>query len=376
MNLKKTGTLISELTRSKDWRISFVPFVMGCVYLWCFHFQLSFSWHHFAVLLLSLLTTMGFASLGYFINELFDISADAKAGKLNRLALLQKNQIVLLGLALLLLTFLPWVYLPKSTFTYYLIAAELACFLFYSLPFIRLKESTYAAGIVDACYAYLVPGLLSYHTFSLLGPNSHNLPTLFFVCIFFIGYRNIFIHQVNDIANDKRAKISTLPQSLGVTKSTLLLRLLFLLELLLVFSFSAQFIVIHRFHLFWLLVVVAYLWYRRVNIKHVFSSSSFTSLSEERHFPDLLYQLWFPLSYLVLAIIVDWRWVIIVPLHYLFLLKYRIIYKLWHFLWVKNLKPALSLLVNYTIYFFFRLFGVNLKKKNLSALEYLKSKFN
>ena len=231
-------TMISNLTierlniatRSKDWMTSFVPFVMGCVYLWLWWFEFSFDFDLVLVILLSLVTSIGFAGLGYFINEYFDLESDAKAGKQNKLAPVTSFGRLIILIIVLLLTFTPWIFLPKNNFSFILIGLQIILFLLYSMPFPRLKESIYLSLVLDALYAYSVPLLLSFHTFSLLAKSSMYPPWffLFFLAVTFIGLRNILTHQIKDIFKDEFSGQKTLPMVVGFNATVQLVKLLIL----------------------------------------------------------------------------------------------------------------------------------------------------
>ena len=139
---------VLSATRISDWRLSFVPFIIGCVYFWASLLHLDFSFFHFLIFCLSICTSFGFAALGYFINEFFDKKHDAQAGKINKLAILTWPKQLFLFLLILVLCFAPWLVLPTSRFSIILITIEILCFLLYSLPFIRLKNTYYFAGIL------------------------------------------------------------------------------------------------------------------------------------------------------------------------------------------------------------------------------------
>ena len=108
---------LSTITRARDWRLSFVPFIMGCVYLWLWGFGLPFTIEIIWLTFLSLVTTVGFASLGYFINEFFDKESDARAGKINKLAHLSPGIQIFIFSLVLALTLLPWIWLPSTKIT-------------------------------------------------------------------------------------------------------------------------------------------------------------------------------------------------------------------------------------------------------------------
>ena len=381
MNIKSLFQQIGSATRSKDWRLSFVPFIIACVYLWSSLFALEFSGKHIILFLLSLCTTFGFAAFGYFVNEFFDKEEDLKAGKLNKLSLLSLPTQLLLFLVISMVCFLPWFFLPKNTTTYWLISAEIASFLLYSLPYLRLKKSVFFAGVLDAFYAYLIPGLLSYHTYSLVSSTSSSyFPILFFLCLFFIGYRNILIHQIKDVLGDQKAKVKTLPQYIGVKQSYNLLKILFVLEMTLLLAFSLSLAWHNNIYLLWLLAVISYLIYMHKTIAVVFDKTQYSALLPARHVLELLYQLWFPLVQLLILILIDWRWILILPFHLLLLVNPDYLFTFWGLgkkhLWHQGLRPLLSMLINYPLYLFFRLFGVDLKKDKKSASDYFKNKKN
>lgn len=380
MKVKSAITLIHAATRSSDWRLSFVPFIMACVYLWSSLFNIRFSSYTLIVFVLSICTTFGFAALGYFINEFFDKTDDLQAGKLNKLSTLSSPIQGLLLLAILAFCFLPWFYLPKDKISFYLILAEVTCFLLYSSPYIRLKRSTYLAGIVDALYAYLIPGLLSFHTYGLLAGSAFNVyPLLFFVAMFFIGYRNIFLHQIKDVLGDNKTGMISLPQALGPSKSYILLRLLYYIEIALILAFAIELIYINNLYIPWLVFVLSYLIYVHKDLHKLFFTETYFALLPLRHALDLLYQLFFPLLQLAILIWVDWRWLVLVPFHLLLFVNRDFIIefysKVGHYIWHKSLRPILSALLNYTLFFLFKLFGVDLKKEQQSAISYLKSRF-
>jgi len=380
MKLKSTLAFISATTRSVDWRLSFVPFIMACVYLWSSLFNIGFSLGSLSVFALSVCTTFGFAALGYFINEFFDKADDLKAEKINKLSLISRRWQLALFIVILSACFLPWLYLPKNTITFYLILAELSCFILYSAPYLRMKRSTYFAGILDALYAYLIPGLLSYHTYSLLASRlSSSVPILFFLALFFIGYRNIFLHQIKDILGDQKAGMISLPMRLGVKSSYVFLKLLYFLELVLILSFSVELIFIDKRYMPCLLLAIIYLGYVQADLLKIFKGATYFALLPIRHVLDLLYQLWFPLLQLSILVWIDWRWVIIVPFHLLFFVNRDFIVTFYgrtiDYLWHRSLRHLLSAVLNYPIFLLFKMFGVDLIKENKSALSYLKNKF-
>ncbi len=381
MEFRSLLAKINTLTRAQDWRLSFVPLIMAYVYLWISIHQVAFSWYHLLVFILSITTTVGFAALGYFINEFFDKKQDLAAHKINKLALLPPATTIGLFLVILLLTFGPWLLLPRDNTSYILIAVELALFLLYSLPGIRLKSSAIFSGIVDAMYAYLIPGFLSYHTFHLIALEAETEVYIpwFFVFLFIIGYRNIFIHQLKDILPDIRSKTNSLPQRLGINKSNAFLKTIVILELVLLLTSAIELALHQNLHLAWVLGILIYLFYYRTQIKLIIQSKNIISSLQLTNFLNQLYQVWLPLYALLILTISDWRWICIVPIHLLLFIKRKYLsdtyFKANQLIWHQSLKPLASILINYPIYIMFRLIGVNLKKENKSALQYIKDRF-
>ena len=375
MKLSQAISTLSTLTRARDWRFSFVPFVMGCVYLWLVWFDIHFDADAAILVGLSLLTTFGFAAFGYFINEYFDREADKKAGKINKMEFIKPIYRFLLFMAILSVVFLPWLGLPSDTISYLLIVVEISLFLLYSLPFIRLKEKPLVAGVVDTLYAYVVPLLLSFHTYALYSPKPEFPYFLIFFlsAVFFIGYRNIAIHQVDDLFKDMRAGIRTLPQLLGPSRTNMLMRFLLVGEIVLL---SASFIGLgFSVRAFWgwapfFLVFAAY----RCRTMKGHLNSRFFCIEPIRHATDMAHLVAFPVFVLVLLTIMDIRWGGLLVLHLLVMVPG------YSLKWVREnvIRPiaiAIGYLVNHTIYYLFRIVGVDLVKERKSAFGYIKYKW-
>lgn len=376
------------LTRAKDWRLSFVPFIIGCVYLWLWWFQINFSAAAALLFSLSFVTTVGFASLGYFINEFFDKKIDSKVGKINMLGELPALHQAALFLGCVALTFLPWIWLPKDLTTLTLIGIEVVLFLIYSLPFPRLKNAPFVSGFIDSGYAYVIPLALSFYTYALFA--SATVPCIIYLLIvlmFLIGFRNITIHHVNDIFKDIRSGTRTLPQAIGVDKTNKLIAVLLLSELFVVIVWSIQITWIKPLFFLWVISFVVFLFFRA---QFLFPSTQFKYLSIEplRHLTDPVYQYVFPAICLVLAITVDLKWIVIAPFHFALFLTKPMQVIAWETVYWKTIQlkyagirmfttlvivPS-SLIVNYSIFFIFLLIGINLRKEKKSALMVLKEK--
>jgi 4-hydroxybenzoate polyprenyltransferase len=372
------------LTRAKDWRLSFVPFIIGCVYLWLWWFKVNLSLTASGVFLASFITTFGFAALGYFINEFFDMDVDTRAGKINKLKILPPAYRLALFFVCALTTFLPWVWLPKNMVTYILIVVEVALFLLYSLPFPRLKSIPLISGFIDSGYAYVVPLVLSFYTYSLFA-NNNNLSLIYLLApaLFLIGFRNITIHHVNDIFKDMRSGAKTLPQQIGINATGVLILVLLVSEIMLVLIWSVAVAIQQPVFLIWTAVYVVAIAYRYRLLVPQFRHE-YLSIEPIRHLTDPVYQYVFPATMLLLAITVDYRWVVLVPFHFAALLTrgmqvvalqtaYSKTHALYHS-FLRGVVDPIKISGNYIVYFSFRVIGINLRKENTTAVDAVKKR--
>ena len=388
MHIKDRVKKISFITRSTDWRLSFVPFIIGCVYLWLSVFKICFNVQSLILFFLSVITTIGFASLGYFINEYFDKESDFVAGKTNKLSLLTTQNQLLLFITLSAITFVPWFWLPSDKISWLLISFEIALFLLYSLPFPRFKTNYVVSGFIDSLYAYVIPLLLAYYTYKIYSNGSLE-PFIYALgfATFFIGFRNITIHHVNDIFKDRLSGNNTLPQKIGVKKTSILITILLFYEVIIFVLFSCLSIFNNWLFVFWILFYLLFIFIKFYKLNFNIRIN-YIAIEPIRHLTDKTYQIAFPFFNLIILIIWDWRWTLLLPIHILILtpvyvLKPILFFLKWlhvklrliFFVYIKNtLRKFLSMCINYPIYYLFLIAGVNLKKENMSAIEYFKKK--
>jgi 4-hydroxybenzoate polyprenyltransferase len=362
---------------------------MGCVYLWIWHFGLPFEGWTLLLVALSLITATGFAMLGYFINEFFDQRHDTIAGKPNRLTLLSPKMQVGLLLAAILTAFIPWLWLPNDSTSWVLIGMQVGLLLLYSLPFSRLKAIPFASNLTDMGYAYVVPLLLSFHTYALHAEGEY--PSWFVplvVTVGLVGFRNILIHQVNDVFNDRRAGIKTLPQVIGAKGTATALFILLLLESSSFVGFGMM--VSSRNSSLFLLPIIFLLFciIRTFSVKEVLSLR-FLPMEKTRHLTDPFYQVYFPTIILVELLLQDEKWLLLVAVHITMLVPVPLLQQGFQkaaalipmlrtaawvaIVWVRH---AVSCGVNYPIYWLFRLFGIDLIREEKSAARFIRSKFS
>jgi 4-hydroxybenzoate polyprenyltransferase len=330
------------------------------------------------MLILFAISAVGFAALGYLINETFDVEQDTIAGKQNQIASLTYPIRAIIYLLAAFLAFVPWCWLPTSKMTCWLIMGELTCLLAYSAPFPRLKNIPIVAEFLDMAYAYLIPAILSLHTFSGIGsPHSYQIwQWLLLVGVAFTGLRNILIHRFMDREYDLKSNLLTVPIQLGEAKTFKLIVVLLLAEIAcfaivwLILSSSRVYAVI--FGSVFLVFLFCMVLNRR---KH--ANRHLISIEKWMHLLDPYYQMVFPLLMLLVISLEQPWWTVYLLAHagfflptYMMRKSYLVcrIYVVNTFIWFK-------IFVNIAIYFLFRVFGVDLRKEQTDAMGYLRAKF-
>jgi glycosyltransferase involved in cell wall biosynthesis len=169
------------------------------------------------LLLPAVVTIAGIGSFGHLLNDWFDVEADSKANKENRLthlSLAQKSLVVSGAVAVALL---PWIILPSNRLSVILLIAEFFLLVLYAAPPLRLKERIYLAPITDAAYAYAVPAALAAHT-SFLASGKLYDPLFVGALVlwqFFLGVRHFLNHLALDRINDLISGTRTLATTRG-----------------------------------------------------------------------------------------------------------------------------------------------------------------
>jgi len=214
-----------KLRLSNPWKFK-APVLMAVPYL-VFLMSGDTGQRALVAVLASVTVIVGVAGLGYLSNDLGDREKDAAIQKENATAGLAPGGIALLFLLFLALAIAPWLYLPFTMQSLYLLLLQF--FLFYAYAFrpLRLKERGFPGVIADALYAHLVPALLAAYTFyTFTGkPMSQDLLLLAFLCSWqlLLGIRNICFHQLKDHDNDLRSGTSTFATSFGPEKTRMLI---------------------------------------------------------------------------------------------------------------------------------------------------------
>jgi 4-hydroxybenzoate polyprenyltransferase len=372
--------------RANEWWYGKAMLMMGLVYLFTYWFSVSF-YVFLAVVLPSLATIIGFAAFGYLVNDYFDRAADAIANKKNSLAGKSSWYILSLFIVSLLFVFLPWLFLPSDKVVFLLIGIELLLFLFYAIPPLRLKERGIIGVCVDALYAHSLPAILAGYTYTLIVNIQVDIGAflLLFLWQFFTGMRNILMHQYDDMERDLVSSTNTYM----VSKSNQIFQLLKPILILEGLSACLFFGVLIRLNLFFGAILFVFV-VTSTFVVIIYAQRGFYSffVSRWRHFPNVFYEKWMPILLLLLLSFLDARFLMVLLIHsLLFNLDYwdiafqkiKGVYLSIPFMGIffsiyLPLRMFLSWVINQTIFFFFLLFGVNLKKENCSAMQYLKRK--
>jgi 4-hydroxybenzoate polyprenyltransferase len=189
--------------RINEWYFSKAAGLSGLLFVFAALFGIPF--YNFTLHIIpAVISLIGIAALGYIINDISDIEQDLKSGKKNKTAGLSKIQKLLLIGFTSLLAFAPWVFLPFTKLSIFLLLTELLLFVLYSFKPFRLKEIKILGLLCDALYAHVVPGFLAAYTFLLIADIEPDI--LFFVLFlfwqFFLGLRNIMQHHIYDRKKD------------------------------------------------------------------------------------------------------------------------------------------------------------------------------
>lgn len=213
-------------TRINDWLFSKIPMVLGVIYFGVYASGATLS-SSVALLVLGLsIMSVGFASIGYLINDWFDKDKDNRVEKTNVFNKVNATTRVAFFLISICCALVPWFWLPFNSTTWVLLIIELLLFLIYSAPPLRLKEQGWFGVINDGLYAMVVPTMILVHTVNLAFDNlsffsslTHPWPFLLMIYMFFSGLRKILCHQIEDYLSDIKSKTRTLVVSIGLGRS-------------------------------------------------------------------------------------------------------------------------------------------------------------
>ena len=237
-----------RVLKAEKWWNDKAPPVLGVAYYLLATSAQIISFGRCLLAILAFITAfIGVAGFGHVLNDLGDIAIDRAAGKANTMQERKRVHIALLIVALLAMAWLPWLILPANRWNLMFMGVQLLLLTMYAAP-PRLKTRPISGVLTDALYAYPVPMLITWTTWSHLGgpakPQSLVLAALIPWSLL-TGLKGILVHQVVDAANDGQAGLSTFATRYGRTRTfRLVSRIVIPAEsacfVLMTFAFSRQ----------------------------------------------------------------------------------------------------------------------------------------
>lgn len=311
------------------------------------------------LLLASVSTLSGIALIGYLLNDWADIPYDAKVGKSNMVAGVPLYLRMVLFTVFICLAAIPWVvYLPYDKLSITLLIVEFVLLAAYALPPVRFKNFPPLAVVTDALYAYAVPSVLAWHTYTLFVTHeieleqglSYHTHIALGVWMFALGLRHIINHHIDDKERDKLSSTPNLANKFAPhTLNKLVRALVYPIELLAAVAF------------FWLnfgqdntlgLVALALVFVLGFYgfIVNLLSGGKTSGVYFDSLAIDKFYQLWLALAAAVFMTVADLRFAIFVGFLLLFFSDF-LVHPLFKAVLIK-LRSTLSLWVNHGIYYF------------------------
>lgn len=352
--------------RINDWKDTHLLFVTLCSFIWLFYYEETNFIKHLLFLVLS---SISMASLGYYINDIFDIQKDDLVGKFNFASKHSKTKQVFICIILIAIAILSW-YVMESNNTDILILLILELFLFfiYSFPLLRWKEYPFFSVVIDASYAYVIGGSITLLLLMPLKAKFIFIHYIYFVWLFVIGLRGIISHHIKDYQNDIRSNTRTTATKYGVDKVSLIQK--FILPPIELGLFCVFLFMLYKPTLIYYSI---YLFFHLTNSKRYLLFASKTIRHHLLEISNILldnfYYIWLPPFFLTMLIIKD-IWYSFIGILYV-ILFYKRIQEFTINIYYIILQPIYncffsigSFIVNHALYYAFLIFGINLKEKN------------
>jgi 4-hydroxybenzoate polyprenyltransferase len=165
---------------------------------------------------------IGVAGFGHVINDLGDRAVDRAVGKLNTMQGRTDLQIAVIFVALLAMAWLPWLILPANRWNLTCIGVQLLLLTLYATPPLRLKTRVIPGVLTDALYAYTIPMLITWTTWTGMSGPPRPQPLLLTALIpwsLCAGMKGILAHQDVDAANDDASGVGTFVTRYGHEKT-------------------------------------------------------------------------------------------------------------------------------------------------------------
>ncbi|MCB0572332.1 MAG: UbiA family prenyltransferase [Phaeodactylibacter sp.] len=214
-----------NLLRKADWFTTKVPMALGFYYLglWALGPPLpGRAMYTAAAMVLAYLCSGIFVR---FYNDLFDMAADARAGKFNLAS--KASPFWRVAAPLLATACIPLILLAVGAplYLYALMGVQHLLYLAYSTPPIRLKNRALGGVLADAAYGHAMPAAIgwafaAFATQEAVFSEAHRaLAPAIFALQLLSGASNILKHQIEDHDGDTAAGIRTLVVALGAGRA-------------------------------------------------------------------------------------------------------------------------------------------------------------
>jgi len=329
---------------------------------------------------------MGFIALattGYLINDFSDLESDIVAGKSNFFISTGKR-----GLPIVLFstigTLIFWYLVGANSVVLFLCVVQIAFYFLYSVPPLRLKTGLFGV-FLDASYSRVIPSLMSLVYFS---DGIAQVPNIVLTAawMLFVGIRNMLMHQLDDLVNDALANQRTFMGRFNEPGRLIKLFWLSLPFELAFMGLSARFslpfgnVIMGSFLFHVLYLAVRYRVWNQQNRHEILRGE------RGKHLLNDLYAYVLPLGLLVHLTTKDhvWFWLLILHIAAFPALRHRFLSDLSAMAgtlksfiehqWIE-FKLFMKYWVNQIIIDLFRVFGVDLVKRQSSALGYLRGWF-
>jgi 1,4-dihydroxy-2-naphthoate octaprenyltransferase len=317
--------------RLKDWIYYLIPFLLGFVFVLLYISKIRFS-RAIVLISLFLIVIVATASYGFLLNNIFDEKDDSRAGKENFSKHLSNTAKTFYIITFLVLSLLPWLFLPVALLNFGLFILQLLLLAVYSVPPYRLKRFVFTGVITDALYnsvimVFVIVFTIQEYAGSVID-NERFILIVLFVLLFTKGLRGILLHQLSDRKNDRKANISTFVTLYGpIATNNIISKVLLPIE-----SLALTLLIVLLYKnipgLLWLylgflcyMALKYHLWnFRWIPAKYYLFYFRFT-LND-------FYEEWFPLFVLVLLCVRDITFVfVLIPYVFLFPAFFKKLYK-------------------------------------------------
>ncbi|MDY0277893.1 MAG: UbiA family prenyltransferase, partial [Acholeplasma sp.] len=257
---------------------------------------------------------------------------DRKVGKTNFAKRFSKSTRVLMIIIVVVGSIIPWIYLDHRL-GFIVFILQMILLIVYSSPPIRLKNFSVLSVITDAFYSSLLPSIIAVLLFVPISMNlihyNYGL-SLLLIVMFFRGLRNILIHHIKDIENDKNSNSGNFAVKYGSNTTIKLLKVITLIESFVYIIFLIYFTYFCNIW-FVVLIPISLLYF----VSKRFDSANKSNLvTDHMQILNDLYEDIFPLFILILLAFFDNYFIILLIIH-LILFRNKMLIFLLHLIFIR-----------------------------------------